>query len=79
MSNKRKRCRFTIGEQFIHDWQCKQLNPFYSHLASSIAAADQSQLNLLRFSFPDEVQAYINFSRTEGWWEALEEKVRTNG
>jgi len=65
----------TKGEQFIYDWQYKRLGGFYNHLVEAISVADNYHLNLLHMGFPDEVQAYKDFTCTRGWWPEVEERI----
>lgn len=65
----------TAGETFILHWQYGILGSFGKGLAVAIARADEGNLARLRLGFPDEVDAYIAFSRESGWWERLQQRV----
>lgn len=61
----------TRGEQFLIEWQYGMAGGFKTALAELLCRVDDGNLAKLMSSFPDEVQAYINYSRTEGYWEEV--------
>lgn len=65
----------TKGERFIIDWQYHMAGDFMTALVEAIARADMKNLEKLAEGFPEEVEAYINFSQIDGWWQALQKKV----
>lgn len=71
------RGKFTVGEQFIINWQYNRLGGFYAILADLISHADEHHLNLLSLAFPEEVGAYKRFAQVRGWWEMLDEGWRS--
>jgi len=64
-------------EKFIYDWQHDMLGGFSSNLMAAIMAADSYNLHRLAAGFPTEVNGYIQFTRVEGWWESVQEKVKS--
>ncbi len=66
----------TEGEEFIVKWQCRLLGGFKTALIHTIMLADESNLEKLRLGFPNEVGAFLNYSRVEGWWPNLLSKIR---
>ena len=67
----------TPAEEFIYKWQHGQLGGFKTALLHAIQEADIHNLDRLRLSFPDEVEGYVCYRHTSGWWDALE--ARMNG
>lgn len=67
----------TPGERFIWDWQTDRSGSFMSLLAQAIAKADIGNRYKLSLGFPEEVEAMSNFQNNIGWWEEVEEKVRS--
>ena len=65
----------TIGERFIIEWQYRMAGDFMTALANAIMLADTKNILRLYKAFPDEVEAYINYSQKDGWWEKLQEKA----
>lgn len=67
---------FTPGEEFILHWQYGMLGGFRSRLVEAIAKADDGNLARLRLGFPDEVDAFLSYSRVSGWWGQLQERAK---
>ena len=67
--------QLTEGEEFIVKWQYHLLGDFKTALVTAIALADRGNLEKLRKGFQDEVEGYLNYSRKEGWWQAVQEKA----
>ena len=65
----------TDGERFIVEWQFSFAGGFKTALADAIRRADEYHLNLLSLGFPDEVEAYRNYSRLPGWWEEVQKRA----
>lgn len=65
----------TYGERRIIEWQYSLTGHFFTSLFTTISLADESNLSRLHMAFPREVDAFLAFSRKEGWWEALQKKV----
>ena len=63
------------GEQFIVKWQYRMLGHFNTALVDAIAKADIINRTRLARGFPEEVQAYINYSENSGWWESIKQKA----
>ena len=68
--------KLTKGERFIIDWQYGISGGFYTALAEAIARADDVNLSKLRKGFPDEVDAFLSYSRVDGWWERVRAKAK---
>lgn len=66
----------TEGERFIVEWQYRyQMGGFRTALIEAISRADiVNQVKLAR-GFPEEVEAYQNFSMVSGWWEEVRKKA----
>ena len=54
---------FTPGELFVLKWQVGVLSGFYSHLADTIAQADDVNLERLAKGFPVEVGGFRAWNR----------------
>ena len=65
----------TEGEKFIVKWQFRMLGHFNTALIDTIARADIINRAKLAQGFPEEVQAYINYTEKEGWWDEVKKKV----
>ncbi len=65
----------TSGERFIFDWQYRMAGGFNTALVEAISRADEDNLDRLSLGFPEEVEAYKNFSRVSGWWDNLRKKA----
>jgi len=65
----------TKGENFIVDWQYRTAGSFKKHLAEAMSCADTKHLNMMSASFPEEVEAYINYARTKGWWVDVKKRA----
>lgn len=63
------------GERFIYDWQYHMSGGFFGALADLLSRADDRNLSKLSEGFPDEVDAYIRYSREAGWWESVKQKA----
>jgi len=70
--------RYTPEEVFILDWKSNRLGGFSSTLFDAISLADHRNLERLRAGFPVEVQAFLNYSRTEGWYDRLQAKAQAD-
>lgn len=55
--------RFTKPEKFIVKWQFGMLGDFQSALIEAIKLADEGNLSRLAEGFPDEVGAFLSWSR----------------
>ncbi len=67
----------TNSERFIFEWQYRMLGDFKTALIEAICQADINNLEKLRLGFPDEVDGYINYSQTEGWWPKVERRGKS--
>ena len=65
----------TKGERFIVDWQFGIAGDFNASLIKAITSADIYNMDRLRKGFPDEVEAYENYTNTKGWWEDVRKKA----
>ena len=63
------------GERHLVDWVIEIGGDFYKHLFICLAHADRT--NRVRFSmaFPEETQAFMNYSTVSGWWQKLEKRL----
>jgi hypothetical protein len=66
---------FAPGERFILEWQYRMLGGFHTALVEAICRADDGNLARLRMGFPNEVDAYLRFSREPGWWPDLQARA----
>jgi len=64
----------TLGEIKLIEFQNGMSGSFYNALFIAISKADNENLNKLKLSFPEEVEAYINYINTPGYWEDLKQK-----
>ena len=63
------------GEIDLYFWQYGKLGSFKEHLFKAISKADTVNLNNLKKGFPEQVNAYRNYSNTEGYWEQVKQKM----
>ena len=62
----------TEGEAELYMWQFQgMLGHFKTALWAAIQHADTGNLELLRKAFPEQVDAYIKFSREHGYWDRI--------
>lgn len=67
------------NESFIFKWQYRMLGDFYTSLINSIMLADETNLKRLAKGFPVEVDGYILYTETEGWWREVITKAKNLG
>ena len=67
--------KLTKGEKFIFDWQYKSMGGFKTALINAIRLSDSENRAKLRLGFPEEVDAFNNFTQTKGWWTALSKRM----
>lgn len=65
----------TPEEDWVYQWQYGYLGDFHSALFDAIKLADEKNLYRLWLGFPDEVNGYKKYTREEGWWQKVKEKV----
>ena len=65
----------TKGERFIVEWQYHLTGGFMTALADAIRRADGRNLARLAMGFPDEVEAYRNYTGVPGWWEEVQKRA----
>jgi len=65
----------TESERFIVEWQYRMLGHFKTTLIEAIKFADDDNLAKLHLGFPDEVDGYINYSRSMEWWQTVQRKA----
>ncbi len=63
------------GERFIVEWQYNVLGSFGMALADAMSRADEPNLNKLSAGYPEEVEAYRNYTRTRGWWADVKRRA----
>ena len=66
----------TPAEIFVWNWQTYGGDNFSSLLAHLIAKADTNNRAKIAMAYPLEVSAMRNFLNTNGWWDAVDEKIR---
>jgi hypothetical protein len=64
------------GEARLCEWQFELAGSFYSSLFHTMTLADSYNLVRLSASFPEEVEAFRNFSNTPGYWEHLQNQFK---
>ena len=62
----------TKAERRLCDWQYNRAGSFVTALFSAISKADLHNRDRLSEAYPAEVEAYVNLTRTPGWWDNLE-------
>lgn len=65
----------TEAEWRLVHWQRGTLGSFYSALWKAISQADAFNLIKLRGAFPEDVDAFVNFSTKEDYWESIQERA----
>ncbi len=63
------------AERFIWRWRRGKMSGFRQALIDVIKKADIHNLEKLRKGFPDEVEGYVSYRWTKGWWDDLEAKM----
>ena len=59
------------GTQKFIDYKLARTGHFYTSLFETITLADNNNIERLRKSFPEEVEAQQNFANRVGWWESM--------
>jgi len=67
-----KGANLSHAELKLCEYQYNMGGSFYKHLFEAIYRADDGNLERLERGFPEEVQAYKNYSRTAGYWTRLQ-------
>lgn len=67
------------GTQNLIKWQYHLGDDFNTHLFRTIARANIDNIERLKREFPQEVEAYINFTQKIGWWKSIEKGLFGNG
>jgi len=49
---------------------------FFNNLFQAIFKADRGNLERMRLSFPEEVQAVIRYQNEDGYWDKLQESYK---
>jgi predicted DNA-binding protein len=62
------------SEKRLCDWQFELSGSFYYHLFEAISRADRVNIECLRNGFPQEVNAYHNYSTVDGYWDKLKDE-----
>ncbi|MBW1999381.1 MAG: hypothetical protein JRJ29_15650 [Deltaproteobacteria bacterium] len=63
-------------EAAVVEWQYGYCGGFHTALWDAISLADEINLLRLEQGFPIEVRGYKKFTREQGWWQAVEFKVK---
>jgi hypothetical protein len=62
-------------ERAVFEWQYRMAGGFKSALFDAISKADSGNLARLRLGFPTEVDGFLAFRDSEGWWQSVQHKV----
>ena len=65
-----------LGERRFCDFMYNKSGSFYKTLFEAIFRADKYNLAKLKKGFPEEVDAYLGYTRTAGYWEKLENEYK---
>jgi len=60
------------GTQHLVEWQYHFSGDFNRALFEVIGRADEINLYRLARGFPEEVEAYKNYTRVNGWWQKIQ-------
>jgi hypothetical protein len=63
------------GKRFIYEWQYGMAGDFKTALAEAMCKADNTNLAKLALGFPAEVDAFIKYSRVNGWWQEVQARL----
>ena len=63
------------GERSLVNWQYAMMGGFEECLWGAIKRADTHNLNRISMGFPEHVEAYINYTRVDGWWTKMYENL----
>ena len=64
----------TKGEERLVFFQYDKLSSFYNSLFLTIIKADKENLAKLKLGFPEEVQAYENYTTIPNYWDNLKKE-----
>lgn len=62
-------------ERAVFEWQDGMCGGFQQRLMDTIASADGSNLARLALGFPNEVEGFLQFRETYGWWPMVQRKA----
>ena len=65
----------THGEAELVKWQYRLQGDFNRALWETIARADEDNLMALSMGYPEDVKAFVSFSREEGYWKSVQKKA----
>lgn len=68
----------THGEAALLRWQYRHSGGFEQKLFDLICEADTYNLANLRKAFPEEVEAYLNYATTKGYWANLKQRAENS-
>ena len=63
-------------EQAIVEWQYEMHGDFKQALFEAICRADTHNLDLIALGFPVEVMGYRLYAYEDGWWPAVQDKIK---
>lgn len=66
----------TEGERHLVEFMNDMSGSFFTHLFQAIFKADRANLERMRLSFPEEVQAVIRYQNEDGYWDKLQERYK---
>jgi len=79
LAKKAEGCKLSEGELRLLEWQYAPAglsSAFNTALFRLIGVASKSNLKKLAMGFPEEVFAFENFVRTEGYWKRVQEEAK---
>ena len=59
------------GELDLYFWQYNKLGGFMTRIFDAMAMSDNTNLTKLSMGFPEQVQAYKNYTTMKGFWEQV--------
>lgn len=59
------------GELDLYFWQYNKLGGFMTGIFNAMTMSDNINLNKLSMGFPEQVQAYKNYTNMKGFWEQV--------
>ena len=63
------------GEAELVKWMYRQQDHFHTALWMAITRADEDNLMALSMGYPEDVEAYVAYSREEGYWKSVQKKA----
>lgn len=66
----------TEGECHLFEFMNDMSGSFFTYLFQAIFKADRANLERMRLSFPEEVQAVIRYQNEDSYWGKLQERYK---